>query len=126
MQKPINIPVVPAPTEQVAASNCDGNELVALMVLGDSMEPEFIEGEVLVIEMNGVVGEGAFVVAETAEEGFIFRQLIRDEQDGWQLHALNAAYPDIALSGLKSIKGVVTQKKKPGRRKAMKYYGTGV
>lgn len=126
MQKPINIPVVPAPTEQEVTSNCDGNEIVALMVLGDSMEPEFIEGEVLVIETNAAAGEGAFVIAEVPEEGFIFRQLIRDEQDGWQLHALNAAYPDIALSGLKSIKGVVTQKKKPGRRKAVKYYGAGL
>ena len=121
MQKPINIPVVPA--EQEAASSCEEFELVALMVLGDSMEPEFIEGEILVIEMNGVADEGAFVVAETAEEGIIFRQLIRDEQDAWQLHALNAAYPDISIPGLKSIKGVVTQKKKPGRRKAVKYYG---
>jgi SOS-response transcriptional repressor LexA len=126
MQKSINIPVVPAPAEQEATSNCDGNEVVALMVLGDSMEPEFIEGEILVIEMNGVTDEGAFVIADVAEEGFIFRQLTRDAQDGWQLHALNPAYPDIALSGLKSIKGVVTQKKKPGVRKAVKYYGPGL
>ena len=120
MQKPINIPVVPA--EQGAASSCEEFELVALMVLGDSMEPEFVEGEILVIEMNGVADEGAFVVAETAVEGIIFRQLIRDEEDAWQLHALNAAYSDIPIPGLKSIKGVVTQKKKPGRRKAVKYY----
>ena len=126
MQKPINIPVVTAPAEQGITSNCDGGEVVALMVLGDSMEPEFIEGEILVIEMNGVADEGAFVVAEVAVEGFIFRQLTRDEQDGWQLHALNPVYPDIALSGLGSIKGVVTQKKKPGRRKAVKYYGAGL
>lgn len=122
MQKPINIPVVPADQ----ASSCDDFDVVALMVLGDSMEPEFTEGEILVIEMNGVAGEGAFVVAETAEEGIIFRQLIRDDQDAWQLHALNAAYPDIPIPGLKSIKGVVTQKTKPGRRKAAKYYGAGL
>ena len=124
MQKPISIPINPAPTGEVAASNCDGSELVALMVLGDSMEPEFIEGEVLVIETNAPADEGAFVIAEVPEEGFIFRQLMRDEQDGWQLHALNAAYPDIPIPGLKSIKGVVTQKKKPGRRRAVNYYGT--
>ncbi len=123
MQKPINIPVVPA---EEAASSCEDFELVALMVLGDSMEPEFVEGEILVIEMNGVAGDGAFVVAETAEEGFIFRQLVRDEEDGWQLHALNPAYPDIPIPGPKSVKGVVTQKKKPGRRKAVKYYGAGL
>lgn len=126
MQKPISIPVVPAPAEHEFASSCDGGEVVALMVLGDSMEPEFVEGEILVIEMNGVVNEGAFVVAELPEEGFIFRQLVRDEGEGWQLRALNAAYPDIPISGLGPIKGVVTQKKKPGRRKALKCYGPGM
>ena len=122
MQKPISIPVVPAPAEHEFTSSCDGGEVVALMVLGDSMEPEFIEGEILVIEMSGLANDGSFVVAEVAEEDFIFRQLTRDEEGGWQLRALNPAYPDIALSGLGSIKGVVTQKKKPGRRKEVKYY----
>ena len=122
MHKPISIPVVPASAEQEITSNCDGFEVVALMVLGDSMEPEFVEGEILVIEMGGVANDGSFVVAEVAEEDFIFRQLTRDEHSGWQLRALNPAYPDIAISGLGSIKGVVTQKKKPGRRKAVKYY----
>lgn len=127
-RNPGNIPTVPAPAEQEAASgsNCEGKEVVALMVLGDSMEPEFIEGEVLVIEMKAAAGEGAFVIAEVAKEDFIFRQLARDEQDGWQLHALNPAYPDIPLPGLESIKGVVMQKKKPGVRKAVKYYGAGL
>ena len=126
MQKPINIPVVSDPAEQSAASNCEGREVVALMVLGDSMEPEFVEGEILVIELKAPAGEGAFVVAEVAEEDFIFRQLTRDERDGWQLHALNAAYPDVALPGMAMIKGVVVQKKIPGNRKAVKYYGTGL
>ena len=121
MQKPISIPAAPA--EHEFTSNCDGGEVVALMVLGDSMEPEFIEGEILVIEMSGLAEEGSFVVAEVAKEDFIFRQLMRDGGDGWQLRALNPAYPDIVIPGLGSIKGVVTQKKKPGRRKAMKYYG---
>ena len=127
-RKPVNTPIDPASAEQEAASgsNCEGKEVVALMVLGDSMEPEFSEGEVLVIEMKAAAGEGAFVIAEVAEEDFIFRQLTRDEKDSWQLHALNPAYPDVALPGLESIKGVVMQKKKPGDRKAVKYYGAGV
>ena len=124
-RKPINIPVVSATTQvdTMAGSNCSGNEQVALMVLGDSMEPEFIEGDILVIEMGAPAIDGSFVVAEVAKEDFIFRQLKRDEQDGWLLHALNPAYPDVAISGLDSIKGVVTHKKKPGSRKSVKYYG---
>ena len=126
-RKPVNIPVVSATSEaEAGGSNCEDREAVALMVLGDSMEPEFTEGEIIVIEMKAPAGDGAFVVAEVPEEGFIFRQLVSDEQGGWKLHALNPAYPDIALSGLDVIKGLVTQKKKPGDRKAVKYYGTGL
>lgn len=123
-RKPINIPVVAAtPQQESADSNCSGNEMVALMVLGDSMQPEFSEGEILVIEMGMAAGEGAFVIAEVAKEDFIFRQLKRDAQGGWLLHALNHAYPDTAIAGLEIIKGVVTHKKQPGKRKEVKYYG---
>ena len=127
-RRQIDIPIVSSSTvdDEMTGSNCDDKRTVALMVLGDSMEPEFSEGEVLVIEMKAAAGEGAFVIAEVAEEDFIFRQLTRDEQDGWKLHALNPAYPDVALPGLESIKGVVMQKKKPGDRKAVKFYGAGV
>jgi len=122
-RKPINIPVVSAAAQQDAAtgSNCSGNELVALMVMGDSMAPEFIEGEILVIEMGMPATDGSFVVG-TANGEFIFRQLRRAEQGGWLLHALNPAYPDTAIPGLDGIKGVVTHKKKPGSRKSVKYY----
>ncbi len=121
-RKPINIPVVSATQENVMTdSNCSGNELVALMVLGDSMVPEFIEGEILVIEMGAPAIDGSFVISQANEE-FIFRQLKLDEQGGWQLHALNPAYPDVAISGLDTIKGVVAHKKKPGSRKSVKYY----
>lgn len=122
-RKPINIPVVAAPAQQdpMSDSNCSGNELVALMVLGDSMEPEFIEGEILVIEMGMAAADGSFVVG-TANEEFIFRQLKRDAQGGWMLHALNPAYPDIAISGLDTLKGVVTHKRNSRSRKSVKYY----
>lgn len=123
MRKPINIPVVSSPAqEEPTASNCSGNELVALMVLGDSMEPEFAEGEILVIEMGMPATDGSFVVAEVAPEDFIFRQLKRDENGGWLLRALNPACPDAAIADLAGIKGVVTHKKKPGSRKSVKYY----
>ncbi|HEX5363528.1 MAG TPA: S24 family peptidase [Gallionella sp.] len=121
MQKPINIPVVSADMQQGDKSSCDGNEIVALMVLGDSMEPEFVEGEILVIEMGRPAMAGAYVIGWANEE-HIFRQLGRDEEGGWQLHALNPAYPAIAISGLDQIKGVITHKKKPGSRKSVKYY----
>ncbi len=122
-RKPINIPVVSATTQQddTTGNSCSGNEMVALMVLGDSMVPEFIEGEILVIEMGADAADGAFVIG-TANEESIFRQLKRDDQGGWLLHALNPAYPDIAIPGLDEIKGVVIHKRKSGSRKSVKYY----
>lgn len=125
-RKPVNIPVVSASAQESAATgdNCSGNEMVALMVLGDSMEPEFSEGEIIVIEMGAPAREGTFVIAEVAKEDFIFRQLRRDDKGNWQLCALNPAYPDTAIPGLQNIKGVITHKKKPGSRKSVKYYET--
>lgn len=123
-RKPINIPVVSATEQQdpMADSNCSGNELVALMVLGDSMQPEFTEGEILVIEMGRPATEGAFVIAEVATEDFIFRQLKRDANGSWLLHALNPAHPDTPIAGLEIIKGVVTHKRNARSRKTVKFY----
>jgi hypothetical protein len=60
-RKPINIPVVSAPVQgnPTNDTSCSGSEIVALMVLGDSMEPEFTEGEILVIEMGAPASEGS-------------------------------------------------------------------
>jgi len=122
-RKPINIPVVSATAQDhpLSGSSCSETEIVALMVLGDSMAPEFIEGEILVIEMGVPAIDGWFVIGWVNEE-HIFRQLRRDAQGNWWLHALNPAYPEIAISGLDAVKGVVTHKKKPGSRKSVKYY----
>ena len=109
-----------APAMDPELDACSSAELFALMVLGDSMEPEFAEGEIIVIEPEGLATDGSFVMAELNGE-LIFRQLVK-EGDGWQLRPLNPAYPAAALSGLQDIKGVIIQKSKPGRRKASKRY----
>jgi len=57
-----------------------------------------------------------------AKEDFIFRQLKRDEQGGWLLHALNPVHPDTAISGLEIIKGVVIHKRNARSRKTVKFY----
>ena len=66
------IPIVPASPDE--GERCSGGESYALMVLGDSMAPEFVEGEVIVVEPEGLAGDGSFVVAEVAGEP-IFRRL---------------------------------------------------
>jgi SOS-response transcriptional repressor LexA len=119
---PIAIPVVAAATpKESGGSACSGKELVALMVLGDSMEPEFVEGEILVIELGRPASAGDYVIAEIAPEDFTFRQLQRSAT-GWKLTALNPAHPDTPLPGLDKIKGVVTHKRNARSRKTVKFY----
>jgi phage repressor protein C with HTH and peptisase S24 domain len=124
-RKPINIPVVSADTQdsEQSGSSCDEKSITALMVLGVSMEPEFVEGEIIVIEVGMPAYEGAYVIAEVEKEDFILRQLKRDAKGGWHLHALNPAFPDTAIPGLGLVKGVVTQKRKARSRKSAKFYG---
>jgi DNA polymerase V len=110
----------PQPEADEAMSDCSAAEAFALMVLGDSMEPEFNEGEVIIIEPEGLASDGSYVMAWVLNE-WIFRQLRRDGE-GWQLVALNPAYPALSISGLDCIRGVIIQKSKPGRRKENKRY----
>ncbi len=131
MQKTFPIPVRPAveaPSEEdLATSACASGEPYVLMVLGDSMLPEFEEGEVIVVEPEGVARDGSFVIAylehvEPEDERHIFRQLMK-HAEGWMLKPLNPLHPNIPIDGLEGVvKGVVIMKKKPGRRRAMKTY----
>lgn len=120
-KKPFPIPVVPAGSESdPALESCSAAESFALMVLGDSMEPEFIEGDIIVIEPEGLATDGSFVMAWLNDE-WIFRQLAKDG-GGWKLQPLNPKYPEASIPDLSVIKGVIIQKSKPGRRKAAKRY----
>lgn len=128
-KKPFPIPVVPAgpagPQDTLAdpaLDNCSAAESFALMVLGDSMEPEFVEGDIIIIEPEGLATDGSYVMAWLDGE-WIFRQLVKDEVGGgWKLRPLNPKYPSAPLPDLAGIKGVIIQKSKPGRRKAAKRY----
>lgn len=120
-KKPFPIPVVPAdPASDPTLDKCSGAEAFALMVLGDSMEPEFIEGDIILIEPEGLATDGSYVMAWHAEE-WIFRQLVKAGED-WKLQPLNPKYPSAVIADLSAIKGVIIQKSKPGRRKASKHY----
>ena len=103
-------------------NGCSALEPYALRVVGDSMEPEFVEREIIVVEPEGLATDGSYVIAFHNEE-YIFRQLIKREA-GWALHALNPAYPDQPIASLSGVRGVVIMKMKPGRpsKSDKKYY----
>ncbi len=107
-----SIPIAPAGGGDHGA--CSGAESFALMVLGDSMTPEFAEGDVIVIEPEGLATDGAFVLALHANE-WVFRQLVA-AGGGWRLRPLNDRYPSVDLESLAAVRGVVIQKSTPGKR----------
>jgi SOS-response transcriptional repressor LexA len=100
--------------------DCAGGESFALMVLGHSMTPEFNEGEIIIIEPEGLATDGSYVLAWFQEE-WTFRQLLRAGA-GWVLHPLNPAFADAPIPDLTSVRGVIIQKALPGRRRASKHY----
>lgn len=101
-------------------SSCSEAEPFALQVLGDSMEPEFKEGCIIIIDPEGVAGDGSYVMAIHDGE-YIFRQLAIRGQEMF-LVALNSNYPELPLvGGFDNIKGVIVQQ--AGRtRKERKFY----
>lgn len=117
---PVEVQPEPDPIAQFTATDCGGGESFALRVLGTSMEPEFVEGEIIIIEPEGLARDGAYVLAWHQDE-WIFRQLCRDGA-GWRLHALNPAFSDMSIDDLDAVRGVIIQKALPGRRRASKRY----
>ncbi|MBE0472620.1 S24 family peptidase [Rhodoferax sp.] len=103
-----------------ALPDCAGGESFALMVQGQSMYPEFQEGEIIIIEPEGLARDGSYVLAWHQAQ-WTFRQLLRSET-GWLLHALNPAFADDPIADLSPVRGVIIQKALPGRRRASKHY----
>ena len=102
---------------------CSGSECFALRVIGDDMQPEFNDGDIVIVEPGGVPKDGCYVLAHT-DGGWQLRQLKRDGAL-WRLAVLNPArtdQPDRTLTGLDAVRGVVIQKAVPGRRRLTRFY----
>ena len=101
-------------------SSCSEAEPFALRVIGDSMEPEFKEGAIIIVDPAGVVEDGSYVIAAQGDE-YVFRQLVVSNGE-MSLKALNDTYPILPLpAGADHIKGVVIQQA-GRRRKDRKHY----
>lgn len=77
----------------------------ALRVEGDSMEPDFPAGTILIVEPELEAHVGDFVIAKNGDEEATFKQLVRDGGD-WYLKPLNPRYPLKSLTGCHVV-GVV-------------------
>jgi SOS-response transcriptional repressor LexA len=101
-------------------SACGGAEPFALRVMGDSMEPEFWDGCIIVIDPTGIARTGAYVLALDDSDEYIFRQLII-EDGRHSLRALNPGYDDVPIEGLDRVKGVVVQRAGTRRKHRKRY-----
>ena len=87
--------------------NSCGAEPFALRVIGDTMGPEFNDGCIIIVDPEGVVSDGCFVLAQHGDE-YIFRQLEFGE-GMYYLKTLQAGHEVIELPDLTTVEGVIIQ-----------------
>ena len=117
------IPLQPAVDSRLgfadAGGACTEAEPFALMVKGDSMEPEFLEGHIIMIDPSMPPINGCFVMA-AHDGGHIFRQLVIAEGKKY-LKPLHDGYPVLELEHNNAIVGVITQRSGRRRRETKRY-----
>lgn len=106
-------------TEPSADAGCAAAEPFALRVVGDSMEPEFKDGCIIIVDPSADAKHGSYVVADTPD-GPTFRRLVA-EHDRWLLEPLNSGYETLALESKRAVTGVVVQRSGV-RRSEHKHY----
>jgi phage repressor protein C with HTH and peptisase S24 domain len=96
--------------------SCSTLEPYALRVLGDSMEPEFADGCVIIVDPGHAPRDGSYVIVEYAGDVF-FRQLVFDGERRF-LKPLNPKYGGFELTPPYTIRGGVVQQ--VGKRRAQR------
>jgi len=93
-------------------SDVPGRNVFALRVNGDSMEPEFHDGEILTVNPHAEALPGDFIVVKNGEGETTFKQL-KHYGTNWVLHPLNPKYEDQMLRrGEFKVIGKVVKKEK--------------
>ncbi len=101
-------------------TGCSAAEPYALRVIGDSMEPEFSDGHIIIVDPGMPALDGAFVVIDY--DGDTTLRQIKIDGAHRHLKPLNDAYETVEITGPCHIHGVVVQRATPGRRRESKHY----
>lgn len=103
----------PGDADEWIESDVNGRNVFALRVVGDSMEHEFKEGDVIIVDPSVDVNPNDFVVVKNKNEEATFKQL-KKYGTRWVLHPLNSKYPDqeVKKGDFKIIGRVVKKEKK--------------
>lgn len=100
----------------MAQNSCSSLEPYALRVVGDSMEPEFADGCVIIVDPGSVPRDGSYVIVEYAGEVY-FRQLVC-EGDRRFLKPLNPKYGSFEITPPYTVIGAAVQQ--AGRRRSQR------
>lgn len=95
--------------EHVTATVQVNRHTYALRVHGDSMEPDFKEGDILIVEPEAEPFHGCYAIVKNGENEATFKKLIKDGGD-WYLKPLNPDYPVKPLRDDMRIVGIVRQR----------------
>ena len=98
--------------EEWVDTSVKGPNVFALRVVRDSMEPEFKEGEIVIVNPNLEAKPNDYVIVKNCEEEASLKQLKR-YGNRWIFHPLNPKYEDLELKrGEFRIVGKVAEKQK--------------
>lgn len=122
----VRIPPIQINPADSSLSKCSESEPFALQVLGDSMEPEFPDGCIVIVEPMEHCEHGMYIM--TLVEGVRWFRQYQNDAAGARLVALNDLYPEIPLAGLEwKVEGVIVQRslrrsQSPDGRRNVKHY----
>jgi len=105
-------PFQPGDAERwVDTSSTDSQYAFALVVHGDSMAPEFRDGDVIIVDPELSPESGDYVIAKNGDDA-TFKQFVRDGSSVF-LKPLNERYPIKDMTGVTKFRivGVVREKK---------------
>jgi len=107
-------PYQPGVAEEWVESDVTGANVFALRVKGDSMEPEFVEGDIIIVNPHIAPKPGDFVIVKNEENGEATFKQLKKYGETLILHPLNPKYPDIEITPRHKIRiiGKVVEKKK--------------
>lgn len=112
MWKEVSDAFEPGDADQWIVADVKGENVFALRVVGDSMEPEFKDGETVVVNPHVEAGPNDFVVVKNLEGEATFKQL-KKYGSRWVLHPLNSNYQDQEVKrGEFRVIGKVVKKEK--------------
>jgi SOS-response transcriptional repressor LexA len=103
----------PGDAEDWITSDVHGQNVFALKVMDDSMQPEFYERDIIIVNPHEIPDHDDYVIVKNNQGVTAFRQLKRYGKTRI-LHPTNPKYPDIEFSGRHQFKivGKVVEKKK--------------